>query len=170
MQYQSIESLYKSIYKLYELFKAKNSFHYEQDIDKMFLYMHDFVVVSTFDKTRIKSLNEKSQLGGKEFRVKQIIPMVQVEGLLYLTNKRVYFQPAHTGIYGSGNTVVNYKLKEIGSLFKRRYKLMNIGLEFKAIGGGEEKRMYIAFQNIEERDAFYQVMNELVPDTCMTAE
>jgi hypothetical protein len=38
--------------------------------------MHDFAAVSTFDKTRIKSLNEKSQLGGKEFRVKQIIPMV----------------------------------------------------------------------------------------------
>ena len=117
VQYQSIESLYKSIYKLYELFKAKNSFHYEQDLDKMFIYMHDFVTSHSFDKTRIKSLNEKSQLGGKEFRVKQILPMVQVEGLLYLTNKRVYFQPAHTGIYGSGNTVVNFKLKEIHELF-----------------------------------------------------
>lgn len=42
IQYQSIESLYKSIYKLYELFKAKNSFHYEQDLDKMFFYMLDF--------------------------------------------------------------------------------------------------------------------------------
>lgn len=60
VQYQSIESLYKSIYKLYELFKAKNSFHYEQDLDKMFFYMHDFVATTTFDKTRIKSLNEKS--------------------------------------------------------------------------------------------------------------
>jgi hypothetical protein len=85
----------------------------------------------TFDKTRIKSLSEKSQLSGREFRVKQIIPMVQVEGILYLTNKRVYFQPVHTGIYGSANTVVNFKLKEITQLFKRRYKLMNIGLEFR---------------------------------------
>jgi len=65
---------------------------------------------------------------------------------------------------------VNYKLKEISSLFKRRYKLLNIGLEFKTMSGGEEKRMYIAFQNIEERDAFYQVMNELVSESCMTAE
>lgn len=44
-----------------------------------------------FDKTRIKSLNEKSQLSGREFRVKQIIPLIQVDGILYLTNKRVYF-------------------------------------------------------------------------------
>ena len=70
VQYQSIESLYKSIYKLYELFKAKNSFHYEQDFDKMFLYTHDFITSMTFDKTSIKSLNEKSQLSGKEFKVK----------------------------------------------------------------------------------------------------
>jgi len=60
VQYHNIESLYKSIYKLYELFKAKSSFHYEQELDKTFLYMHDFVSTSTFDKTRIKSLNEKS--------------------------------------------------------------------------------------------------------------
>jgi len=37
----------------------------------------------------------------------------------------------HTGIYGSGTIVVNFKLKEINQLFKRRYKLMNIGLEFR---------------------------------------
>ena len=42
----------------------------------MFFYSHDFVTSMTFDKTRIKSLNEKSQLQGQEFRVKQIIPMV----------------------------------------------------------------------------------------------
>jgi hypothetical protein len=100
-------------------------------LDKMFLYQHDFITSMNFDKTRIKSLNEKSQLGGREFRVKQIIPLIQVEGILYLTNKRVYFQPVHTGIYGSGNTVVNFKIKEICELFKRRYKLMNIGLEFR---------------------------------------
>ena len=70
IQYQSIESLYKSIYKLYQLFVQKNSFHYEQDLDKMFLYSHDFVTSMTFDKTRIKSLSEKSQLSGREFRVK----------------------------------------------------------------------------------------------------
>lgn len=38
VQYQNIESLYKAVYKLLELFKTKNSFHYEQDLDKMFLY------------------------------------------------------------------------------------------------------------------------------------
>ena len=63
--------------------------------------------------------------------------------------------------------MVNFKVKDINQLFKRRYKLMNIGLEFKT---KDDKRMYIAFQSIEERDLFYNGLSELVPETCMTAE
>jgi factor associated with neutral sphingomyelinase activation len=121
-----------------------------------------------FDKTRIKSLSEKSQLGGREFRVKQIIPLIQVDGILYLTSKRVYFQPVHTGIYGSGNTVVNFKIKEIIELFKRRYKLLNIGLEFRM--RDQQSTMYLAFQNTEERDSFYAAIKDLVSESCVTAE
>ena len=75
--------------------------------------------------------------------------MVQVDGMLYLTNKRVYFQPFHS-IYK--NPVINFKLKEITELFKRRYKLMNIGLELVT---KKQKNLYVAFSNTEERDTFY---------------
>ncbi|CDW73591.1 protein fan [Stylonychia lemnae] len=95
IQFQSVETLYKSIFKLYELFKTKNSFHYEQDLDKMFFQNSEFFSNSSFDKTRIKSISEKTVLH-KEFKVKQVIPMVQIEGLLYLTDKRIYFQPCHS--------------------------------------------------------------------------
>lgn len=104
-----METLYKSIYKIYELFRTKNTFHYEQDLDKMFFLNPEFFSNSSFDKTRIKSLNEKATFP-KEFRVKQILPLVQVEGLLYLTNKRLYFQPCHS-IYTK--PVIHFKLKEI---------------------------------------------------------
>ena len=30
--------------------------------------------------------------------------------------------------------------------------------------------MYIAFTNLDERDAFYEAMKALVGDTCVTAE
>jgi hypothetical protein len=89
--------------------------------------------------------------------------MVQVEGLLYLTNKRVYFQPVHSGIYGSGNTVINFKLKDINELFKRRYKLLNIALEFR-VAGLQQKTCYLAFQSSEERDTFYEAMKSFVND------
>ena len=158
-----METLYKSIYKLYELFKTKNSFHYEQDLDKMFFFNSDFFSNTSFDKTRIKSLNEKSVLS-KEFRVKQIIPMVQVDGLLYVTNKRLYFQPFHS-IYKK--PVINFKLKEITELFKRRYKLMNIGLELIT---KKQKNIYLAFANRDERDTFYAAIKQHVDDSCITAE
>jgi hypothetical protein len=61
--------------KLYNLFKYKNSFHYEQDLDKMFFVNSEFFTTKEFDKTRIKSLNEKAEFN-KEFRVKQILPLV----------------------------------------------------------------------------------------------
>jgi factor associated with neutral sphingomyelinase activation len=90
--------------------------------------------------------------------------MVQVDGLLYLTNKRVYFQPFHS-IYKK--PVINYNLKDVCELFKRRYKLLNIGLEFIT---KKQKSMYLAFTNTDDRDAFYSAMKQYVDDSCITAE
>ena len=64
--------------------------------------------------------------------------------------------------------MVNFKLKKVVELFKRRYKLMNIGLEFRV--SSTMKTMYIAFVNTEERDLFYNAMKELVADSCVTAD
>lgn len=38
-----------------------------------------------FNLTKIKDLSEKS-LFPREFKVKRILPLVQIEGLLYVTN------------------------------------------------------------------------------------
>lgn len=167
MQYQNIETLYKAISKLYELFKTKNSFHYEQDLDKLFFQNMDFFSNMVFDKTRIKSHSEKSILQ-KEFKVRQIVPLVHVEGLLYLTNKRVYFQPYHS-IYQK--PVINFKIKDIKELFKRRYKLLNIGIEF--LCSQKKKGIYVTFQNTYERDIFYNALLALVEkneNECITTD
>lgn len=39
----------------------------------------------SFNLTKIKDLSEKS-LFPREFKVKRILPLVQIEGLLYVTN------------------------------------------------------------------------------------
>jgi factor associated with neutral sphingomyelinase activation len=163
IQYHTTETLYKSIFKLYELFRSKNSFHYEQDLDRMFFLNQDFYSNTVFDKTRIKSLSEKTVLH-KEFKVKQVIPLVQMEGILYLTNKRVYFQPYHQI---QSKPVMNYKIKDIRELFVRRYKLLNIGLELMTAKG---KSLYVIFLTTEERDQFYQELRRLVSGDCVTAE
>jgi hypothetical protein len=43
-----------------------------------------------FNKTRIKDFSEKS-LFSNEFHIKRILPLVEVEGLIFVTNQRIYF-------------------------------------------------------------------------------
>jgi hypothetical protein len=45
---------------------------------------------------------------------------------------------------------------------------MNIALEFRV--ASQQNTIYLAFQNIEEREEFYEGMKELVSDHCVTAE
>jgi hypothetical protein len=82
----------------------------------------DILTNIVFDKTRIKSLTEK-QLFKNEFRVRRILPLVWIDGLFFLTDKRLYFQPIHS-IYAQ--PIISIKYSNITQLFKRRYKLMHV--------------------------------------------
>ena len=69
--------------------------------------------------------------------------------------------------------MVNFKLKEVRELFKRRYKLMNIGLELAFAKASSKNGMYVTFQTVVERDMFYDAMLEVVSKNeggCVTAE
>ena len=55
------------------------------------------------------------------------MPLVQIDGLIYLTDERIYMQPLHPQILGK--SVVNLKVQNIKELFKRRYTLMDLGIE-----------------------------------------
>lgn len=81
--------------------------------------MFDKVV---FDKTRIKDINEMPLIS-KEIRVSQILPLVQIDGLFYLTDKKIYFQPLHS-FYAKPS--FSFKIKNITGLYKRRYKLRQV--------------------------------------------
>lgn len=62
---------------------------------------------------------------------------------------------------------MNYKIKDVNELFKRRYKLMNIGLEFSS----KKKQLFITFLSSEDRDLFYNALHKKVTHhTCVTAE
>ena len=49
----------------------------------------------------------------------------------------------------------------------RRYKLLNIGLEFVT---SKKESFYVTFSTKEERDLFYEVLRKLVRDDCVTTE
>jgi hypothetical protein len=49
-----------------------------------------------------------------------------VEGLIFVTNQRFYFQPYHAL---GAKPVQSFKVNNIKEFFKRRFKLMDVGLE-----------------------------------------
>jgi hypothetical protein len=55
-----------------------------------------------------------------------------------------------------GKPVVNLKVNQVKELFKRRYTLMDLGLEIVSIkqtaGKPKKKSMYLIFKNTHERN------------------
>ena len=93
--------------------------------------------------------------GGRELVIKYIIPLVSIDGILYITDERVYMQPVHPQVLGQ--SVINIKLSKVRELFKRRYTLMDIGREIvsysikEAESGAKtkhkKKSMYLVFKS-----------------------
>jgi hypothetical protein len=85
------------------------------------------------------------------------MPLVSIDGLLCLTDERIYMQPVHPKTLGK--SVVNLKLKNVKELFKRRYTLMEIGIEVVSHkcknNALEKKSMYLVFLNKQQRDYVY---------------
>lgn len=117
--------------------------------------------------------------GGKEIKIKYILPLVSIDGLLYITDERVYMQPIHP--YVLGESVVNIKLSKVRELFRRRYTLMDIGLEIVSYSikdgdDGEKKKrkkksMFLVFRDTHDRDVIYNTLLNLVDlNECATAE
>lgn len=90
-------------------------------------------------------MSEKS-LFNREFQVKRILPLVEISGLLYITNERIYFQPYHN-IYDT--QVISFSIKRFKDFFKRRFKLIDIGLQLVLQKQNEApKTLYLAFENV----------------------
>lgn len=124
-----------------------------------------------FDTTRVKKLSEKRLIPG-DCKIKYIMPLVSIDGLLYLTDERIYMQPLHPQILEK--PVINLKVASIKELFKRRYTLMDIGLEVVAHSQDgdivKKKTMYIVFQGRGERDFVYEKLLSIVAKDCVTTE
>ena len=69
---------------------------------------------------------------------------------------------------------MNIKLPNIKELFKRRYTLMDIGLEIvshsESKGSIKKKTMYLVFNTKPERDLVYDKLLSLVAKDCVTTE
>lgn len=72
-----------------------------------------------FNPTKMKSFGERVLFPGKDFKVKKILPMVEIEGVLFVTDSRLYFQPIHN-FYDK--VVFNYKIENYTEFLCRRFK------------------------------------------------
>ena len=159
--YSPIHPLFNALNKFYEQYQlSKVNFDYMQAVEE-WIEQDELFTNAQFNKTRIKSINEKP-LVGKDFRVRLILPLVFIDGIFYMTNERIYFQSIHS-IYTK--QVQSMKLACIRKVFKRRYRLLNVGLE---LTDTKNKSLYLAFQNVEIRESFYALILENVNPKCET--
>jgi len=122
LSYSSTETLSSSVNYLYDATQKNLSEVEYTEIIRLFMADDSKFTKTVFDKTRIKDISEKPLIS-KELKVRQILPLIQIDGLFYLTDKRIYFQPLHS-FYAK--PLVSFKLKGITGLYKRRYKLKQV--------------------------------------------
>jgi hypothetical protein len=100
------------------------------------------------------------------------MPLVSIDGLLYLTDERIYMQPMHPVTLGK--SVINLKVANIKELFKRRYTLMDIGIEVVSYSYDKNKLkrkiMYLVFKSRQERDQVFNCLHNIVGEDCITTE
>jgi factor associated with neutral sphingomyelinase activation len=115
--YTKVDVTFEIIFELLEKFNNKQTI-FEFDSIEYIGNIYNF----KFDYTRIKSINEKFYLK-QEIFVKKIVPLIEVPGLLMLTETRLYYQPLFTL-----NNKRSYSLKyaNIEKLYKRRVKLREV--------------------------------------------
>ena len=146
IRFGNINNFHQALTLLFSTFMATgNSFLYEtEEVQEILLRMTKSLnntananvaggIMSNqeikFNKSRLKNISEQAQFQ-REFNVKQILPLVEIEGLLFITNARIYFQPHHN-IYDK--PVLNYKIDNFTEFFTRRFKLLEVGLQLKLI-------------------------------------
>lgn len=115
--FEKIEHVAQIIYELLNKFNSKSTV-FDFDSVEYLGNLYSF----KFDYTRVKSINEKFLLKSEIF-VKQILPLIEVPGLLMITDVRIYFQPLFT--LNTKKSIL-IKHKNINSLYKRRIKLREV--------------------------------------------
>lgn len=144
------KNIYPLVMTLFERFTNKRGFEFDSiDIlDKLYTF--------EFDLTQLESISESCLLK-KEMRVCKIMPLIEVPGVLMMTDERIYFQPIYIV---NSNKSYSIKYSEFIHLFKRRIKHREIGIEVIAKGNNN---LFIEFGCSGDRDLIYSMLSSLVP-------
>ena len=156
--YESISNITQWVREFYN----KNSGHYAGfDIDSdIAAFIKEREDNLKFDTSRIESVSEKPLI--TNIQVQRIHPFMQLKGLLYMTDVRLYFQPLYQV---SSHPVKSIKYNDITKLYKRRWRLRNLGFE---VFTSATKSIFLAFNTESERDQVFQKLLSLINADCET--
>lgn len=161
LTYSNMEIFFEALKGFYFVnISAKTAFDLSHEVEK---HLHSSSIYTNveFDKTRIKTLSEKPLIQ-KELRAQRILPLISIEGLFFITDTRIYFQPIHS-IYAKPLFMI--KIINLTQLFRRRYRLLHIGIEIATKKG---ESFYFSFSSTEDRNKIYGILAGLVTDKCQT--
>ena len=153
-EFEKLESVAEVVFELIDKYNYKqNNFDFDS-IDYLgTLYSFQF------DYNLIKKPNEKCLIK-RELIVKQLIPLIEIPGMLMMTNERIYFQPVFE-FYSKKITTI--KINRINKYYKRKIAEGNKGLEICAFSKkGKEKNIFLSFENEYNRNFIYELIKNNV--------
>ena len=146
--FEKTEIVAEIIFELIDKYNSKQSLFEFDSIDYLgTLYSFQF------DYTLIKTINEKLLLKN-ELIVKRLIPLIDIPGMLMLTDMRIYFQPVFK-INLKKCVSVNYT--KISHFYKRTTSQGEPGIEM--ITKNNNKNLFIIFDSEMNRDMIYDIIN-----------
>ena len=155
--YEKIEITLKILFDLYDSFSNKK-LNYDMYSEEYLATLYNF----KFDYSRVKSIRENFLLKREEF-VRIFIPLIEIPGILMISDERLYIQP----LFSMNSDFIDgskFKLKSIHTVYKRYLKMCNSGLEIIAYSDSKKrnKTLLITMKNSEQRNNTYDILMEAI--------
>ena len=153
-KFEKLESVAEVVFELIDKFNYKKNI-FEFDTLEYLGTLYSF----QFDYGLFKKQNEKCLIK-KELIVKQIIPLIEIPGMLMITNERIYFQPVFE-FYSK--KIITIKFNKILKYYKRKVAEGNKGLEICSFSKkNNEKNLFLVFENEYNRNMIYELIRNNV--------
>ena len=153
-EFEKLESVAEVVFELIDKFNYKKNI-FEFDSIEYLGTLYSF----QFDYGLFKKPNEKCLIK-KELIVKQLIPLIEIPGMLMVTNERIYFQPVFE-FYSKKITTI--KFNRITKYYKRKVAEGNKGLEICSFSKkSKEKNLFLVFENEYNRNMIYELIKNNV--------
>ena len=153
-EFEKLEKVAEVVFELIDKYNSKqNSFEFDSIEYLGTLYSFQF------DYGLLKKQNEKCLIK-RELIVKQLIPLIEIPGMLMMTNERIYFQPVFEFF---SKKITTIKIIRINKFYKRKIAEGNKGLEICAFSKkGKEKNIFLEFENEYNRNIIYELIKNNV--------